>query len=247
MECAPPPVVSDHEGSPRPQRQSVYHPLPSDWSTTSRTMRSEVRKIASHPDSFVFRSSSVPDSIMHVTDALAKDPRFKESKDRADVAGACGLSFLRSAEIVDATVPEILKTLQDIDKETLDVVSTLLVRMHNDIMDTSTSGTKVAAGAFNAEVAAQRKLVLASKVGSSIKDTLAFCPPSSGLLFQAQGSRIKDALEAARADRSAGRSSFGGKSSFRKSYSKKPSSSKSAAFLPAASPSIPKEKRAGNF
>ena len=216
---------------------------------TPRSMKSEMRKISSHPDSSIFRASSVPDCIMHITDSLSKDIRFKESKERADIAGACGLTFLRSAEIMDTAVNDLLKTLQGIDKDTLDAASAQLIKMQNDITDISTSGTKVVAGFFNLEVSAQRKLILASKVGSSIKDTLAFCPPTSELLFEAKGTRIKDALEAARSDRSAGRTSSyqPRKSSYRKPFSKKPSASKSSADFKVSDPSVPKEKRAGNY
>ena len=71
---------------------------------------------------------------------LSEGPSLQDFKVRAGVAGACGLPFLRSAGIVDATVPKILESLL----------------MHVDIMDSSTSGTNVAAGAFNVEVVIQR-------------------------------------------------------------------------------------------
>ena len=88
------------------------------------------------------------------------------------------------------------------------------------------SGTRLAAGAFNKEVDIQRKIILKSKVGASIKNTLSMCPPSSSLLFKDKGSRIKDALDAARVE---SKSSSGGyhrfqpyKQPYKGRHSKKP-------------------------
>ena len=208
-----------------------------------------MRKISSHPDSSIFHASSVPDCIMHITDSLSKDIRFKESKERSDIAGACGLAFLRTAEIISTSVEDLRNSLHGIDEAVLEKATKKLVQMQNDITDISTSGTKVVAGFFNQEVSTQRKLILTSKVGSSIKDTLSFCPLTSELLFEAKGTRIKDALEAARSDRSAGRTSSyqPRKSSYKKPYSKKPSAPKSSSDYKVSDPSAPKEKRSGNY
>lgn len=134
---------------------------------------------------------------------MDKDKEFKASKDRANAAGACGLSVIRCSEIVKTSVDDILEALRDGEDKDFKALSERIAKalksMQNDVSDVTTLGTKVAAGSFNQEVALQRKLLIASKQGSLIKDTLSQCLPTAILTFDDKGSRIKDALEAARA------------------------------------------------
>ena len=102
-------------------------------------------------------------------------------------------------------------------------------------------GTIVDAGVFNREVVVQRNLISSSADGAKIKDTLSSCPPSSLLLFEDSGSRIKDALDAARS--SARPSTYWGSKRFLpKSRSKKPASSPAE---PKVSSSVPSATPAG--
>ena len=100
-----------------------------DWQSTARLMKHEMRRLTAHPASTPFRASSLPDCILHVSDALTQDIPFKDFVNRASVAGACGLDFLRGSELVSTVVTNILKKIKGIPEDTLAEVTDLLVAM----------------------------------------------------------------------------------------------------------------------
>ena len=124
------------------------------------------------------------------------------SRFRTDLAGTSGLAHLRTGEIVSASCDEILTALRDHDGSDHGVISSsissLLRKMQEDVAQMVNLGTSVDAGCFNLETLLQRSFYQNSSVGAPIRDTLSSCPPSFLLLFSDPGTRIKDALDAAR-------------------------------------------------
>ena len=218
----------------------------SDWSSTNKTLKTAVRILTSHAFSAPFRSSTPPGPLRHIADAQEKSLPFKDSKHRADFAGASGFAHIRMGEIISASIEQVLTALRvhdGLDHEAISsIVSSILKDMQVDVAQVITLGTKVDAGVFNQQVAVQRKIISSSSGGYKIKDTLSSCLPSSLHLFRDSGSRIKDALDATRS--SAQTSAYAGKRSYYpKSQSKKPKASAPAG--PKTSVAAPSPKPAG--
>ena len=108
-----PTADSSCDESVRPQRHVAPDLQASDWSSTKRSMSTAVRILTSHERSAPFRSSVPPDHLHHLADSLEKSTTFKESKDRANFAGASGYAHIRTSEIIASSIMQVLTVLRD--------------------------------------------------------------------------------------------------------------------------------------
>ena len=199
-ECRPT-ADSPDDGDICPQRHVTPDLQASSWSSTKRYMKTALGILMTHPLSAPFRSSAPPGPLCFLAESMEKLSTYRESRFRADYAGASGLAHLRTGEIVSASCDEILTALRDHDGSDHGVISSnissLLLKMQVDVARMVNLGTTVDAGVFNLETVVQRNCYTNSSVGASIKDTLSSCRPSSLLLFSDSGSSIKDTLDGA--------------------------------------------------
>lgn len=226
-------ALSGDDSGAKPEIDWATLKYKGDWASTLRQMKGAVRSLTIRPNSAPFKSSKLPDCISFIEDSLSGDKIFKESRERADVAGACGLSLIRCGEIVSASVSDLMENIKadDFDFESFRAsMKEKLTKLQNGVNETVELGTRVAAGAFNQEVKVQRNQVLNCRLGRPIKDTLESCDPTSIHLFEDQASKIKEAVLASRIQPSTSfKSNFPrrGSSKFRPSSEKKESYDKS--------------------
>jgi hypothetical protein len=158
-----------------------------------------------------FRVSEFPSCLLHAEANLKPKKAFKEASLRTNVAGACGLAFVRCGKMVFSALgrhstvmsrlnaaisgdsTQDVETLLQVLKDTREDLSDI----HKGLGGIANVGSSVAAGSFNQGIEDVRHLIWESSAAKSIRPTLELCPPSLTHLFS-DNSRIKEALEADR-------------------------------------------------
>jgi hypothetical protein len=182
-----------------------------EWTKTITRMRRKVTTLTEARESTHFRASSLPPSLMHVEADLKVKKPYKDATHRTNVAGACGLAFVRCGELTYSALgrgSELMTRLSDAisGESPQDAASLLklikdtkadLTDIRRSLCEVTDVGTEVAAGFFNQGVDDLRHLVWESPLTKTVASTLKLCPPSLSLLF-GDDSRIKEALEAER-------------------------------------------------
>jgi hypothetical protein len=202
------------EGDAPPVRIIEEAGINQDWKSTSRSKRRAVAALTESGRASVFRLPKLPDSISYIADGLQSSKAFKSCKQRLEAAGAHAHADLRAYEIAETSaqslidsIPTSLQDLSDRFEEispgdtakAFDIWRKSLVKtvrdMSQDVCDVVRQGVTIAAGTFNEEVVVYRSLVTNGD-GKKISKTLESLLPSATFLFDDQGTKIKDALEA---------------------------------------------------
>jgi hypothetical protein len=158
-----------------------------------------------------FRVSEFPSCLLHAEADLKPKKAFKEASLRTNVAGACGLAYVRCGKMAfsalgrDSTVMSRLNAAISGDStQDMETLLQVLKDTREDLSDIrkglggiANVGSSIAAGSFNQGIENVRHLIWESSAAKSIRPMLELCPSSLTHLF-GDDSRIKEALEADR-------------------------------------------------
>jgi hypothetical protein len=179
-----------------------------DWKASIALMK---RKASAHAESNFsapFRVSQLPSCLLHAEADLRPKKAFKEASLRTNVAGACGLAFVRSGKMASSALGKnsaIMSRLNAaISGESAQDMETLLQVLrdtsedHSDVAvglkNIAHEGSSIAAGSFNQGIEDVRHLVWESTAAKAIRPTLELCAPSLTHLF-GDDVRVKEASE----------------------------------------------------
>jgi hypothetical protein len=199
--------AEEEDDDRRPKSDTAPPTTKREWKSSIALMK-KTNALTEYDASAPFRVSEFPACLLHAEADLKPKKAFKEASLRRNVAGACGLVFVRCGEMAfsslgkDSTVMTRLNGAISRDS-TQDVESLLQVLKdtREDLLDIckglggiANVGSSIAAGSFNQGIEDIRHLVWESLAAKSIRPTLKLCPPSLTHLFGDEA-RIKEALE----------------------------------------------------
>jgi hypothetical protein len=175
-----------------------------EWKSSISLMKKKTTALTECDASAPFRVSEFPSSLLHAEADLKPKKAFKETSLRTNVAGACGLAFIRCGEMAfsalgkDSTVMTRLNgaisgdSMQDVESllQVLKDTREDLLDIRKGLGGIANVGSSIAAGSFNQGIEDIRHLVWESLAAKSIRPTLELCPlPSRTCLVMRLGSR----------------------------------------------------------
>jgi hypothetical protein len=113
-QAAPSSVVEDID-----RRLQWEPPLPTikkDWNRSISAMKRKVTTLTEPEESALFRAPQFPSSLLHVEADLRDKKPFKDALLRTNVAGVCGLVFVRCSELAFSSLGkdyDIISRLHD--------------------------------------------------------------------------------------------------------------------------------------
>jgi hypothetical protein len=179
-------VKSEEEDDSLPKWDTPSTKPKVDWKTSISALKKTVSALTEPPESAPFRSSKFPSSLLHAEADLRSKKAFKDEVLRTDVAGACGLAFIRCGEIAHATLGKTSKLISAIkttvtggsphDADSLRKVlrdsPEELDTIKKEVERVSLVGSRIAAGVFNQGIKEQRCLVCEAPAAKQVKSTL---------------------------------------------------------------------------
>jgi hypothetical protein len=257
--------VKEEDVDRRPKWETA-RPTMKEWSSSITSMKRKASVLTEADESALFRASQFPSSLLHVEADLKGKKPFRDATLRTNVAGACGLAFVRCGELAfsllgkDSTFmcrlhdaisgdsPQDVYSLLQVIKDTRED----LIDIRKGLGKVANVGSNIAAGSFNQGVEEIRHLVWESPSAKAVRPTLELCPPSPF----GNEVHIREALEADRR-RPYQAGSFRSKPSFnprssnsqegwarRKKSNKKPYNSKKSSYRrPAGKANGPASKK----
>jgi hypothetical protein len=203
--------AKDEDDDRRPKGDTAPPTTKKEWKSSIGSMKKAASALTEPEASAPFRASLFPSCLLHAQADLKPKKDFKEATLWMNVAGACGLAFVRCGEMAFTALgkdSDVMKRLHSaISRDSPQDVESLLSTLRDtqeDLADIrkglgriANVGSSIAAGSFNQGIDDLRHLVWDSSAAKAIRPMLELCQPSLTHLFGYKA-RIKEALEAAK-------------------------------------------------
>jgi hypothetical protein len=182
--------AEDEDDDRRPKWKSAPPTAKREWRASITLMKKKANALAEDDASAPFRVSQFPSCLLHAEADLRPKKAFKEASLRTNVAGACGLAFVRSGKMAFSALGKNSSVMSHlnaaISRDSVQDVETLLQVLKDtrkDLTDIAVGlkgiahvGSSIAAGSFNQGIEDVRHLVWESTAAKAIRPTLELCP-----------------------------------------------------------------------